>query len=99
MSEVFLKIFKDSKYTLVAVCDTGLIGETYRDGRLKLEIKPDFYKGVATTIQDALRAISSADIANLAGNRIVDAAVNAGLVSPSAILRVAGIQHVQIVRL
>ena len=99
MSEVFLKIFKDSKYTLVAVCDTGLIGETYRHGRLKLEIRPDFYKGVATTIQDALRAISSADIANLAGNRIVDAAVNAGLVSPSAILRVAGIQHVQIVRL
>ena len=99
MSEVFLKIFKDSKYTLVAVCDTGLIGETYRDGRLKLEIKADFYKGVATTIQEALRAISTADIANLAGNQIVDAAVNAGLVSPSAILRVAGIQHVQIVRL
>jgi len=99
VTEVFLKVFKDSKYTMVAVCDTGLIGETYRDGRLKLEIRSDFYKGVATTIQEALRAISTADIANLVGNRIVDAAVNAGLVSPSAILRIAGIQHVQIVRL
>ncbi len=99
MSEVYLKVFKDAKYTMVAVCDTGLIGETYRDGRLKLEIKTDFYKGVATTIQEAVRAISTADIANLVGNQIVDAAVSAGLVSPSAILRIAGIQHVQIVRL
>ena len=99
MSDVFLKVFKDPTYTLVAVCDSGLIGQTYRDGRLKLEIKTDFYRGVATTIREALRAISTADIANLSGNRIVDAAVKAGLVSPSAILRIAGIQHVQIVRL
>ncbi|MGO9644809.1 MAG: DUF424 domain-containing protein [Candidatus Bathyarchaeia archaeon] len=99
MSEVFLKVFKDAKYTMVAVCDTGLIGETYRDGKLKLEIKSDFYKGIATTVQEALHAISNADIANLTGNRIVDAAVSAGLVSPLAILRIAGIQHAQIVRL
>ena len=99
VGEVYLNVFKDSKYTMVAVCDTGLIGETYRDGRLRLEVKSDFYKGVATTVQEALRAISTADIANLVGNRIIDAAVSAGLVTPSAILRIDGIPHVQIVRL
>ncbi|HXY83220.1 MAG TPA: DUF424 family protein [Candidatus Saccharimonadales bacterium] len=99
MNEVFLKIFKDDKNTLVAVCDTGLIGETFREGKLKLEVKPGFYQGVTTTIEEALRVISAADIVNLVGKRIVDAALNAGLVSPSAVISIAGVKHVQIVRI
>lgn len=99
MNEVFLRVFKDAKHTLVAVCDTGILGKTFRDGRLKLEVKPDFYKGVMASIPDALRAISSADIANLVGNGIVEAAVREGFVDPSAIVRIGGISHVQIVRL
>ena len=99
MNEVFLKIFKDDKNLLVAVCDTGLVGETFREGKLKLEVKPDFYQGVTTTIEEALRVISSADIVNLVGRRIVDAALNAGLVSPSAVISIAGVKHVQIVRI
>ena len=99
MNEVFLRVFKDAKHTLVAVCDSGILGETYREGKLKLEIKADFYKGVLASIPDALRAINSADIANLAGNGIVEAAVREGFVDPSAIVRIGGISHVQIVRL
>jgi hypothetical protein len=99
VDEVFVKVFKGDKYTLVAACDRGLIGETFRDGKLKLEVKADFYKGIATSLQEALRTIADADNANLVGNRIVDAAVKMGLVDQSAIIRIAGVQHVQIVRL
>lgn len=99
VNEVFLKIFKDPKYTLVAVCDTGLLGEIFREGKLKLEVKVDFYKGVATSIHEALRAVEAADIANLVGKEIVGAAVEGGLVNPSAILHIAGVPHVQIVKL
>ena len=97
--QVFLRMYKDVKHTLVAVCDTSILGETFREGKLKLEVKADFYKGVPTSIPDALRAINTADIANLAGNQIVKAAVQEGLVDPSAIIRIGGISHVQIVRL
>jgi hypothetical protein len=99
VNEVFLRVFKDAKHTLVAVCDTGILGETFHEGKMKLEVKADFYKGVLASIPDALRAISSADIANLAGNEIVEAAVRQGFADPSAIVRVGGISHVQIVRL
>ncbi len=99
VDEVFLRVFKDAKHTLVAVCDTGILGETFREGKLKLEVKVDFYKGVPTSIPDALRAVDSADIANLAGNQIVKAAVQEGLVDPSAIIHIGGISHVQIVRI
>ena len=99
MNQVFIRVFKDARHTLVAVCDTGILGKTFRDGRLKLEVKADFYKGVMASMPDALRAINSADIANLVGNGIVEAAVREGFVDPSAIVRIGGISHVQIVRL
>jgi hypothetical protein len=99
VNEVFLRVFKDSKRTLVAVCDSSILGKTFREGRLKLEVKADFYKGVLVSIPEALREINFADIANLAGNDIVDAAVREGFVDPSAIVQISGISHVQIVRL
>jgi hypothetical protein len=99
VNEVFLRVFKDAKHTLVAVCDSDIMGKTYREGKRKLEVKEGFYKGVLSSIPEALREISSADVANLAGNSIVNAAVQEGFVDPSAIVRVAGISHVQIVRL
>jgi len=99
LTEVFLRVYKDPKYTLVAACDSNLLGETFREGRMKLEVKPDFYRGVRTTILDALTAIDSADIANLVGETIVQAAVERSLVDPSAVLNIGGVPHVQIVRM
>ncbi|MGA3404126.1 MAG: DUF424 family protein [Candidatus Bathyarchaeia archaeon] len=99
MDDVYLRVFQDSKHRLVAACDTGLIGETFREGKLKLEVKADFYKGNMTTITHALHEINAADIANLVGGCIVEAAVKEGLVDPSAIVRIAGVPHVQIVRI
>ena len=99
MDEVYVKVFQDSTYRMVAACDTDLIGETFREGKLKLEVKADFYKGTKTTVTQALREIDSADIANLVGGRIVEAAVQQQLVDPSAIVRIAGVPHVQVVRI
>jgi len=99
LTEIFLRVYKDAKYTLVAACDSNLLGETFREGKLKLEVKADFYGGVRTTIVDALAAIDGADIANLVGETIVQAAVKRSLVDPSAVLNVGGVPHVQIVRM
>lgn len=99
VNEVYLKVFKDSKCTLVAVCDSGLLGETFREGKLRLEVKTDFYRGVAANISEALKAIDGADIANLVGPGIVEAAVQKGLVDSSAVVHISGVPHVQIVRM
>ena len=99
MAEVFLRVYKDAKYTLVAACDSDILGETFREGKLKLEVRPDFYRGVRTTVVDALAAIDTADVANLVGEAIVQAAVRRSLVDPSAVLHIGGVPHVQIVRM
>lgn len=99
MNEVFLNIFKNPDHVLVAVCDKDLLGLTFREGRLKLEVKPGFYQGNSANIDEALRAIDSATVANLVGKEIVDAAVKGGLVDSSAVLHIDGVPHVQIVRM
>ena len=99
LTEVFLRVYKDPKYTLVAACDSNLLGETFRQGKLKLEVRPDFYRGVRTDVVAALDAINGADIANLVGESIVRAAVERSLVDPSAVLNIGGVPHVQIIRM
>jgi hypothetical protein len=99
LTEIFLRVFKGPKYTLVAACDSDLLGETFREGKLKLEVKREFYAGVRTSIVDALATIDTADIANLVGETIVEAAVRRSLVDPSAVLHIGGVPHVQIVRM
>jgi hypothetical protein len=99
VSGVFLRVFNGPNHTLVAVCDAELLGETFREGKLKLEVKTGFYKGVQTSIPDALRAIDEADIANLVGKAIIEAAVRERLVDPSAVVHIGGVPHVQIVRM
>jgi hypothetical protein len=99
VAEVFLRVFRDAKYTLVAACDPELLGETFREGKLKLEVKRDFYKGSRASVAEALAAIDNADIANLVGETIIEAAVQKRLVDPMAILHISGVPHVQIIRM
>ena len=99
VNEVYLRVFRSAEYNLVAVCDSDLLGETFREGKLKLEVKVEFYKGFSASIPEALQAVDAADIANLVGEGIVEAAVQKGFVNPSAIVRIGGVPHIQIVRM
>jgi hypothetical protein len=94
-----MKIFRDKKCLLVAACDSNLIGRTFREGRLKLEVATDFYGGTLANLEETLRVLDDADVANLVGPYVVGAAVKQGLVDPDAIISIAGIPHVQIMKL
>jgi hypothetical protein len=99
MDKVYLKVFKNSRHTLVAVCDCNLLGKTFREGKLKLEVKNEFYGGTLSTMEEAIKALGSAQIANLVGARIIEAAVKSNLVNPKAVIFIAGVPHVQIFKL
>lgn len=97
--EVHLRVIHDKKGVLVAICDDGLLGETFREGRMKLEVSTEFYGGRLCPIEKAIDALAHADIANLVGETAIKAAVNEGLVDPQAVIYFGGIPHVQMVRL
>ena len=83
---------------LVAVCDEDILGKTFREGRLKLEVSERFYKGMLTSMDEAVKLVSDADIANLAGRSIVDAVLRQGLADHKAVITISGIPHLQILR-
>ncbi len=99
VSQASFKTFKNGQMVLVAICDPNLLGETFREGKLKLEVSPAFYGGNLTSFDDAMRALEKADIGNLVGLRVVEEAIRRGLVDPEAVIRIAGVPHVQVVRL
>ena len=99
LSDVCIKIHRDSKYSLVAICDQELIDKTFREGRVKLEKKKEFYNDRRCSIKKAIDILDRAAQANLVGNKIVNAAIKHGLIDPRAVIQIDGIPHVQIMKL
>ena len=94
-----LRVIHDKRGVLVAACDAGLLGETFRQGKMKLEVNTQFYGGALCTVEKAMEALAEADIANLVGETTIKAAVSKGLVDPEAVIYFGAVPHVQIVRL
>ena len=84
---------------MVACCDQGLVGKTFRQGRLKLSVEAKFYGSSALSVAEALMVLEQADILNLVGPEVVAAAIERGLVHPDAVVSVDGVPHVQVMKL
>ena len=98
MEKVFVKKYCSGKDILVAVCDKELIGKTLRDGKIKLEVKKEFYGDRLTTPEEAAKALSEANTGSIVGKKSVKIAIERNLVDPSAVIHIAGIPHVNIIR-
>ena len=99
LEKVFVKKYCCGKDILVAVCDKDLIGKTLRDGKIKLEVKKEFYGDQLTTPEEAAKALSEANTGNIVGKKSVKIAIDRNLVDPSAVIHIAGIPHVNNIRL
>jgi hypothetical protein len=96
---VSLRIVKQGKDVLVAACDSELLGKTLKFGKIEFPVRKEFYGDQLVTAEDALHNARSGTTVNLLGERIVQCALNAGLIHPEAVLYVSGIPHALIVRM
>lgn len=97
--DVYLKSTRVNRETIVAVCDAELLGKTLLGGRAPFEVSERFYKGIPVELNEAMEHVKRATIVNLVGKRTIDAAIDAGLVHPEAVLYVGDVPHAQIVQL
>ena len=84
---------------MVACCDKELLGQIFREGRLRLSLQTNFYGNAAMDLLEALVLMDGADILNLVGENIVKAAIDRGLVHPHAVISIAGVPHVQVMKI
>ena len=87
------------KNLLLAVCDAELLGKTLQESGIIFEVKEDFYKGIKTSVNEALNLVKESTIVNLVGCNIVKKAIELGYVHPEAVITVCGVLHAQIVKM
>jgi len=92
---MYIKIYETEVSVLVAVCDRDLIGKTYRDSGLKLEVDEEFYKGEPVDADRVQTALLEATTANIVGERSVAAAISCGAIGPESVIVISGIPHAQ----
>jgi len=99
LSFVYAATYKTEKGMMVACCDDDCMGRTFRQGRLKLAPETKFYGNAVIRLPEALVLMDTADILNLVGRKIVQAAISRGLVHPDAVITIDGVPHVQVMKL
>ena len=85
--------------TLVAVCDADVLGESFENGPVSLEVTEAFYGGDDAEPADAdavVEGLYDADTANLVGEHCVGVAVDAGIIDEERVLDVGGTLHAQL---
>ncbi len=92
---MYLKTHISDGTLLVAICDRELIGQTFSDGALALEVSEFFYKGEIASSSDVRDALEHAMAANLVGERSVGHALEGGFITEENILIIDGTPHAQ----
>ena len=89
-----IKSYRD----VVAICDSELLGKCFEEDIFQLDIKESFYKGDKKTEQEVIQIIidmKSEDATfNIVGERAVNAAIKAGLISEDSVRTIQGIPFV-----
>ena len=83
----------------MATCDADLLGKVLREGKIVFEIREEFYKGLKVNVEEAIDLVKQSTIINMVGHRIVERAVETGLIHPEAVLKISGVPHAQIIRM
>jgi hypothetical protein len=96
--DVYAKLWKQSKSSLLAICDESILGRTLKEGDVTFHVREEFYKGSLVSLQEAMDLIAQSTIVNMIGRKIVKEALARGFVHPEAVLMIEGIPHAQIVK-
>ncbi len=94
-----LKIYRQGAEVLVAVCDSDLVGKRFAEGRLRVEVTPDFFGVEKASPEEVEAALKKATIANFVGCCAVEQAISLGYVDRENVLCIDGVLCAQMVRM
>jgi len=96
---MYLKIYKHETGILAAVCDEDILGKTFKQGEITVEISEGFYKGEIASEEQVIDALAGATTANLFGDKTVACAIRCGAVDPECVMTIDSVPHAQIFRI
>jgi len=85
----------NSYRTIVAICDSDLIGKKFEQGNKQIEVKENFFKGQEKTEKEVLHIIemqSSEDATfNIVGKKSIETALKSGIINQEGIIEIQGV--------
>ena len=97
--QVYIRVNETHEHYVVAMCDKPLLGKTLKHGRIQFKVSKEFYGGDLMDLKTCMKHLKKATIANMVGEKTVNAAMKAGLVNEQAVLYIEGHPHAQWVKL
>ncbi|MHC1631819.1 MAG: DUF424 domain-containing protein [Methanotrichaceae archaeon] len=94
-----LKIYRANGEILVAVCDFDILGRTFDEDELHLDVTVDFFGEDRVSVHDVEIALDDATIANIVGERAVACAVELNCIDQDNVLHIDGVPCAQMVRM
>ena len=92
---MFVKIIKSHR-DIVAVCDSELLGRKFEEGDFQLEVKENFFFGekfLEDEVVNIMQKMQEEDATfNIVGNKSINAALKAGIISEEGIKKIQGVQ-------
>lgn len=92
-----MKVYRVRGEVLVAVCDSELVGKIFREGKLKIEVKEEFYGTEEFEEKEVEETLKRATIANITGKNAVELAIKIGIIDKERVLKIDGCPHAQMV--
>ena len=91
-----VKIHEQSGKKVLAACDSSLLGKEFEEGQRHFKAYESFYAGEQIEKEKFLGLLEEHDSINLFGEECVNAAIEKGLITEDAVIRIQGIPHAQI---
>lgn len=80
---------------VVALCDTGLIGKTFSEGKKQIEINPNFFQGEEKNKKEIIEILIDLEkedaTFNIVGKESIEAALEAKVISKKGIITIGKI--------
>ncbi|MAF35268.1 hypothetical protein CMO91_05475 [Candidatus Woesearchaeota archaeon] len=94
---MIVKVHHKGEKTIVAACDTKLLGQKFEENDIVLDLSSPYYAGEEKDEGETGDLLRNADVCNLVGEKSTQLALKEGLISKANILRCQGIPFAQAV--
>lgn len=91
------RIFKHGRDILLAISDISILGKTFREGELEININEEFYSDKFADENEIIEKIRNVTIVNAIGNEIIELMLKERMIAEDCIFRIQGVSHAQII--
>ncbi len=93
---MYIKIHVSGDRHVLAVCDEDLIGKSFSQGKLILEVTERFYKGEKVSDEEAYNLMKDAININIVGKNAIELALKNDIIAKENIIKIKNIPHAQV---